>query len=307
MFSYFLFLITPFKILKILYKNNYDIIIHNNRNASICSRLALFFYIKKINSVYLARGMYFHDNQNFLKKIISFSIEIFLLISTNVVLSQTKEDLKKMYFFLKFFKIKFHYIGNGIDTKKFRPITTKNFFLFTTTCRITEGKGLEILLSAFEKLLKVKKDIKLIIIGGPLTDIDKIYFKKLKNKFSKLFMTKIVRITGLVKKVSFYVNRSRFYVHPSFREGLSRSLLEAMSSGNIPIASNIRGSREVIKHNVNGFLYNPYNPEDLYQTLLNVLNMPKSKINLLKFKATNTVHNKYYLKKYLSNQLVYIK
>lgn len=305
--SYFLFLITPFKILKILNQNSYDIIIHNNRNASICSRLAVIFYKKKITSVYLARGMYFHDNQNFLTRSISYLIEIFLLISTTIVLSQTKEDLKKMSFFLKFFKVKFNYIGNGIDINKYKPCQINNKNTFSTTCRITKGKGLEILLSAFEKLVLIKKNVYLRIIGGPLTTQDKIYLKKIKKKYSKLFLSKNVQITGLTKKVNSYLNRSKFYIHPSFREGLSRSLLEAMSAGNIPVASNIRGSREVIKNNFNGFLYNTHDYEHLYQILNKLLDMSKTRLNSIKLKSITTIHKKYYQEKYLINQLKYIR
>ena len=35
--------------------------------TSICSRIATFFLNKKIKSIYFSRGMYFHDDQNFLQ------------------------------------------------------------------------------------------------------------------------------------------------------------------------------------------------------------------------------------------------
>jgi glycosyltransferase involved in cell wall biosynthesis len=305
--SYIYFFLTPFLILKVLNKKNYDIIVHNNRNASICSRLALFFYKKKIVSVYFARGMYFHDDQNFLLKALSFLIEVFLLIKTNIVLSQTKEDLIKMNFFLKLLKVKYFYIGNGIDTYKFQPnkrICKKN--IFSTTCRVTKGKGLEILLSSFNKLLLTNKDIKLVIIGGPITEADEMYLRKLKNKFNHLFDLKKIKITGLTKKVNYFLNKSKFYVHPSFREGLPRSLLEAMSSGNIPIASRIRGSREVIKNKINGYLYNAYSKEDLYKIMLKVTKMSNFKLHKMRHRSIITIKKNYNLTKYLSNQLKYL-
>ena len=42
-FSFNKFISAAYKIYKLAKKNKYDGIIHNNRNASICSRIATFF------------------------------------------------------------------------------------------------------------------------------------------------------------------------------------------------------------------------------------------------------------------------
>ena len=68
LFSFYKFISAAYKIYKIAKKNKYDAIIHNNRNASICSRIATFFLNKKIKSIYFSIGMYFHDDQNFFTK-----------------------------------------------------------------------------------------------------------------------------------------------------------------------------------------------------------------------------------------------
>ena len=76
------------------------------------------------------------------------------------------------------------------------------------------------------------------------------------KSLSKTFDFSNVLITGMVKNVKKYLFPGQVYILSSYREGLSRSLLEAMSCGLIPIVSNIRGSREVILNNKNGFIYN---------------------------------------------------
>ena len=46
------------------------------------------------------------------------------------------------------------------------------------------------------------------------------------------------------------------FCFPSFREGLSVSLMEAMAAGLPIICSNIRGNNDLIEDEVNGFLCN---------------------------------------------------
>ena len=38
-------------------------------------------------------------------------------------------------------------------------------------------------------------------------------------------------ILQVLQKMYFYLNKSNFYIHPSYREGMPKSLIEAMSVG----------------------------------------------------------------------------
>ena len=44
------------------------------------------------------------------------------------------------------------------------------------------------------------------------------------------------------------------YCHPSFREGLSVAVMEAMAAGLPIVCSDIRGNRDLIKHEIGGIL-----------------------------------------------------
>ncbi len=52
---------------------------------------------------------------------------------------------------------------------------------------------------------------------------------------------------------------------PSLREGLPRSIIEAMLMGLPVITTNIRGCRELIKHNVNGIICETANEDAIYK------------------------------------------
>ena len=159
------FITAAYKIYKVAKKNHYNAIVHNNRNASICSRIAIFFLSAKVKSIYFSRGMYF-ININFLSRFLSKLIEIFFLVRTDLILSQNKEDLDSLKKFFTFFNVKTRYIGNGVDIKKFsaQKINIKTDSLnFCTICRVSKGKGLEDLIINFKKILKLFPMSKLLI------------------------------------------------------------------------------------------------------------------------------------------------
>jgi len=302
------FITAAYKIYKVAKKNDYNAIIHNNRNASICSRIAIFFLSTKVKSIYFSRGMYFHDDQNFLSRFLSKLIEIFFLVRTDLILSQNKEDLDSLKKFFTFFNVKTRYIGNGVDIKKFsaQKINIKTESLnFCTICRVSKGKGLEDLIINFKKILKLFPMSKLLIIGGPRNTDDKKYYDYLYHKYKLIYSKKKIKFTGLTNNVSSYLKKNDIYIHPSKREGMPRSLIEAMSCGLVCISSNVRGSRELIKNNVNGFIYS--DNEELLELMLKVFTLKKNKIKKISNISSIFIKKNFSQKKYLHIQSEYVR
>lgn len=59
---------------------------------------------------------------------------------------------------------------------------------------------------------------------------------------------------------------------------MSRSLLEAAATGIPVIASNVPGCKEIVEHNVNGFLCEAANSKDLTQKIENFLSLSPIKM-----------------------------
>ena len=57
------------------------------------------------------------------------------------------------------------------------------------------------------------------------------------------------------------------FVMASYREGLSRSIMEAMASGLPCIVSDIRGNRDLIKNEINGFLVSANDARDFSEKI----------------------------------------
>ena len=150
------------------------------------------------------------------------------------------------------------------------------------------------------ELCEIYTNINLTIIGGPISKNDQYFFNNLKNIIKKNKYGKKIKFTGITENVYFYLNKSNFYVHPSYREGMPKSLIEAMSIGLVPIASRIRGSREIINNNIHGFLFKSKSKNQLKLNLQKVLNLNENeyqKISYNSFKSVEIYDEKSYLKR----------
>ena len=296
-----------FSLRKIIKNNSYDLIISNNRNASFIARIVPFILHKQNKKIYIARGMYFHDAQNFLKKAISILIEYCLYFKTDLILSQSMEDVK---FFSKLpfiKKSKIVHIGNGINHEIFNSkikIFNNKIIKFCTTGRYSKLKNYYYLLKSFKQYLKFNKNSHLTFIGGDIEG-SKAHFELI-DQVKNLNLTKYVTLTGVVDTAKDYLDVCDVYIHPSLREGMPRSLLEAMSMKKIVLASNIRGCREIIHNNKSGFLFNPYKNKDLVSLMIKVSKLSKNQIDEISINARKTVENHYREDKYIERQVKYI-
>ena len=60
---------------------------------------------------------------------------------------------------------------------------------------------------------------------------------------------------------------------PSYREGLPRVLLEAMSMSKPIIATDVAGCREVVRHNYNGYLVESQNADSLKDGIIRMIEL----------------------------------
>jgi glycosyltransferase involved in cell wall biosynthesis len=71
----------------------------------------------------------------------------------------------------------------------------------------------------------------------------------------------------MTNRVPDYLATADVFCIPSYREGLPRALIEAMSAELAVIATDIRGCREAVVHEECGFLYPPHDSAQLQARL----------------------------------------
>lgn len=163
--------------------------------------------------------------------------------------------------------------GSGVDTKAFpyKPLNEGQNFKFLLIARLIWDKGILEFVNA-AKMLKIKFPNTSFQLLGPL---------KVQNRtsipyetFHKWLEEGYIEYLGETNDVQKYIEKSDCIVLPSYREGLSRTLLEAASMGRPLIASNVAGCREVVEDGINGYLCNPRDETDLYQKMEKMIKTP---------------------------------
>lgn len=257
---------------KIIKDNQYDIVHTHTPVASAIVRLSCK-NLKNVEVIYTAHGFHFYDGAPCINWLSFYPVERFLSRYTDVLITINQEDYNRAQ---SFHSKKIEYVpGVGIDLnnikvdkekvtelKKELKIASTDFILCSIG-ELNQNKNHKIVLEALSKI--DNKNIKYLIIGtGPLND-------ELSEKVKKFGLEKQVTLLGYRKDIYELLELSDVFVFPSYREGLSKALMEAMAMGKPLIASDIRGNRDLIDDNKGGILFDPTDSDQLLQSIMKML------------------------------------
>ena len=158
------------------------------------------------------------------------------------------------------------------------------------TGRLHQAKGLHELIRAWPHVLQSHPDARLWLVGeGPERD-------RLFQTINDLEMRPFVSMPGAFDDVQEVLQAADLYVLPSYEEGMSIALLEAMAAGIPVVATDIPGNRAIITPNVQGRLVPPRNVQALSQAICAALADPHSARGLAQA-AREHVRNEFSLEK----------
>ena len=100
--------------------------------------------------------------------------------------------------------------------------------------------------------------------------------------------TRTVKYLGETSNVLPYIENATCVVLPSYREGVSRVLLEAASMERPIIASNVPGCREIVIEGYNGFLCEAQDTNSLIACMMHMLSI--SQVELEAFGKNGRTH-----------------
>lgn len=249
----------------------YDVI-HFHEVWSL-KNIFIIFFIKKIHCkyLYIMHGHFdeWSLNQNYFKK--KLFIKLFLKSAFKYAngfffLNHDEyKDARKSFDFKNVF-----IIPNGVDLKKFKKIDDSNnkrkkivFF-----GRIHKKKGIELLIDAIKLLPNSFFENFHFEICGPG---EKKYLNFIKEKINDISLNKVAYkdfVSG-EKKIN-YLSNANIFVLPSFEEGDSIALKEALSLS-IPVIISRQCRMDVVKEYNSGLIINS-NTKDLYKSLLEISN-----------------------------------
>lgn len=188
---------------------------------------------------------------------------------------------------------KFVVVMNSTDPDSFRPygeIAVKQLngiISFDPTCqyilyvgRLTEVKGVHVLIEAFRQINARIPSTRLIIAGSSFFSgaAKTAYEQKLVKLAGKV--SESIVFTGFLPhdKLRYLYSAADIVVCPSvWEEPFGLVIIEAMSSGTSVVASRVGGIPEVITNGEDGVLVTPNSPDELTNAVCNLLDHPAQK------------------------------
>ncbi len=153
-------------------------------------------------------------------------------------------DIKKELEENNFPHEKMTYIPNGVDVTRFVPSRQTPGSNGANICfvgRIEKQKGLDHLLRAFSLIKTGVPDLQLSIVGEGRER------EPLEKLAQGLGLEGRVTFAGSTREVLTYYQSALIFVLPSLAEGMSSSLLEAMSCGLPVVVTAVGGNREMVE------------------------------------------------------------
>ena len=261
------------KVKTLMDNENYDLVHCHSPIGSVVARLAARKKRKTGTKViYTAHGFHFYKGVSIKNWMLFYPIEKWLSRYTDVLITINKEDYRRAE--KKFKAKKTVYVpGIGIDTASFGKNPRGNEIrsklglsdeatILLSVGELNDNKNHEVVIRALPRL---ERQAYYVIVGrGPKEE----YLKKLAEE---LGVGEFVRLVGFQSEVRAFYSAADIFVFPSFREGLSAALMEAMASG-LPVAcSQIRGNVDLIDEQ-GGSFFSPTDVDSIVQALNTVMN-----------------------------------
>ena len=145
-------------------------------------------------------------------------------------------------------------IPNGVDLAAFKraeAIEEAGPLRILCVGRLIERKGQQHLIEAVKRLTDESIDVRLDLVGTGDARSDN------EAQVARLGLADRVRFIGYVprEKIAQHYTAAHVFVLPSYNEGMSVALLEAMASGLPVVVTPTGGTLELVEPNINGFIF----------------------------------------------------
>ena len=251
--------------------------------------------ISGLGTLFLRHNLLFKCYLIILKFLINKKVIIFFHNKSDQLIFRNNDLLKKALYS----KIVF---GSGIDFKKFK-YSKKNFnknnFVFIG--RLIKEKGIDELLAVIPEIKKKNPSVKFKIIGeidikNPRT-IDQ-------NTLYSLVKKGHLEYSGFKNDLQKDYQKATCLILPSYREGLSKTLMEGMTTGLPIITTNVPGCEDLVKKSNAGLIVKVKNRSSLKNQIQKFINFSVSKKKVMSINAYNfakeNFDEKIIIKKYLN-------
>lgn len=176
---------------------------------------------------------------------------------------------------------KIEVIHNGIDLSRFEHISggaavrqelsiPQHAPIVAMFSRLNRMKGVEYFMQAAAAVSTALPEARFLVVGDTMR-ADRAYAAELQARAVELGLRDKLIFTGFRLDVPCLLSQVSISVLPSLSEGLSNSLLEAMTAGVPVIATRVGGNPEIVNDGVTGMLVPPQDPAALASAMRTLL------------------------------------
>jgi len=219
--------------------------------------------------VYTAHGFYFHEYMPAWKRLVGLNLERMASPFTDLLLTQNAEDAETAVKLRLFSEDQTFVIGNGINIDLFSPGRVppvqrqllraefgipEHHRVVGMVARFTRDKGLMEFLEAAAAIRACTRDVSFLVVGGAVSgDRHPIQLRRMKTLAGFFGVGDRVVFTGVRDDIPPILSLMDVFVLPSYREGMPRTVLEAMAMELPVVVTDIRGCREEVTEGVEGY------------------------------------------------------
>ncbi len=271
---------------RLMRRERYDVVHVHTPVAAVLGRLAARM-AGTPHVVYTAHGFYFHDRMAAWARRLWIWLERALgRCCTDWLLCQSNEDARTAVRERILPDDRVVWIGNGVEVAAFaaaRPDPALRAALglgpehrvVGFIGRLVREKGVFELLRALHRVRQVLPGARLLVVGEALSsDRARGAGGALARLVAALDLAGAIVFTGFRDDVPQLLALMDVFALPSHREGVPRSVIEAMAAGRPVVATDIRGCRELVVDGETGLLVPVDAPEALADALLGLLQDP---------------------------------
>lgn len=162
--------------------------------------------------------------------------------------------------------------SSGVNMEKFKVTKYPEKITFIMVSRLLKNKGVLEYIEAARQIKNENSNVRFLLLGP----IDSNPLSLKRDELNNLIEDGCIEYLGEVNDVREYIGQSSVFILPSYyREGVPRSIQEAMSMGRAIITTDWIGCRETVIDGYNGYLVKVRDVKDLKKSIKKFINSPE--------------------------------
>ncbi|HUE22880.1 MAG TPA: glycosyltransferase family 4 protein [Bryobacteraceae bacterium] len=280
------------KLFRLIRENHYDAVNTHSPVAAAIGRVSAWAARCKC-VIYTVHGFYFHENMHPVPRALCITVEWIVGRLTDHFMFVSDEDRRTaLRTGIARNEPGVTAILNGVELDLFSPGTDadreqrgqipalRGRRVIGIVGRIVKEKGYREFLEMARAIVNLRENTAFLVVGDCLPSDRDQFGAAFRRQVQASGLQKHFFCTGFTTEVRRYLGMMDIFVLPSYREGLPRSILEAMACELPVVTTDIRGCREAVLDGATGIVVPPRDAKALTDAVLDLIDHPQKALKM---------------------------